>query len=64
MIPTMNLRFVKRRVGLNVVRILQQEWIHDFSSAEIAPDTAPTEWRDVELADERATTRPIPKEGA
>lgn len=29
MIPTMQLRFVKRRVGRNVVRILQQRFEHD-----------------------------------
>lgn len=45
MIPTMHLRFVKRRVGKNVVRILQQLWqdIHDKGKEE---------WRDVELASE------------
>lgn len=43
MIPTMQLRFVKRRVGKNVVRILQQLWqdLHDEGKEE---------WRDVELA--------------
>lgn len=29
MTPTMELRFVKRRVGRNVVRILQQRFEHD-----------------------------------
>lgn len=45
MIPTMHLRFVKRRVGRNVVRILQQLWqdLHDEEKEE---------WRDVELASE------------
>ncbi len=43
MIPTMHLRFVKRRVGKNVVRILQQLFqdVHDESLEE---------WRDVDLA--------------
>lgn len=51
MIPTMHLRFVKRRVGKNVVRILQQMWqdVHVENW---------TEWRDVELAnDVKATPR-------
>lgn len=45
MIPTMHLRFVKRRVGRNVVRILQQLW-QDLGDEE------KEEWRDVELAAE------------
>lgn len=52
MIPTMHLRFVKRRVGKNVVRMLQQLWqdLHDEGKEE---------WRDVELADGdgKATSR-------
>jgi len=39
----MHLRFVKRRVGKNVVRILQQMW----QDVEIEENE---EWRDVELA--------------
>jgi len=54
--PTCHLRFVKRRVGANVVRILQQKWEDDIKGLE--------EWRDVELADERATTRGIPSQEA
>lgn len=42
--PTANLRFVKRRVGRNVVRILQQQW----ENAEGFADTQFT-WRDVPL---------------
>lgn len=45
-VPTMNLRFVKRRVGRNVVRILQQEWQNDPGFAD-----TPTTWRDVELGE-------------
>lgn len=44
MIPTVHLRFVKRRVGRNTVRILQQMW-QDIDVENW------TEWRDVELAD-------------
>ena len=54
MIATTGLRFVKRRVGPNIVRILQQLFKDDYSGKE--------EWRDVEMADERATAREIPKE--
>lgn len=50
MIPTMHLRFVKRRVGANVVRILQQLWQDVQVEGEV-------EWRDVEMADEGATQR-------
>jgi hypothetical protein len=48
-IPTMHLRFVKRRVGKNVVRILQQLWqdVHDEYLEE---------WRDVELAEDIKAT--------
>lgn len=56
MLATTSLRFIKRRVGPNVVRILQQLFRDDYSGKE--------EWRDVELADERATARVIPKEGS
>lgn len=47
----MHLRFVKRRVGRNTVRFLQQLWQDELWRKE--------EWRDVELAngDEKATTR-------
>jgi hypothetical protein len=46
----MHLRFVKRRVGRNTVRILQQLWQH-------VHDETRDEWRDVEMAagDEKAT---------
>lgn len=54
MTPTMNLRFVKRRVGLNTVRILQQQFLGDTGEAV---------WKDVELADDRATARVLPKAG-
>jgi hypothetical protein len=51
MVPTMHLRFVKRRVGANVVRILQQKWE--------AEDGLGTFWQDVELAEDvRATSKP------
>lgn len=43
MIPTMHLRFVKRRVGRNTVRILQQLWQDPLEEGK-------EEWRDVELA--------------
>lgn len=56
MIPTMHLRFVKRRVGANVVRILQQLW-QDVQVDEMG------EWRDVEMADEGATQRHFPPRG-
>lgn len=49
MTPTMHLRFVKRRVGRNVVRILQQQWQHDFKEP-LEEGALPLEWRDVELA--------------
>lgn len=42
MTPTPYLRFIKRRVGRNVVRILQQKW----------EDLLREEWRDVEMADD------------
>lgn len=45
MIPTMHLRFIKRRVGKNVVRILQQLWQNLATEGH-------EEWRDVELAAE------------
>lgn len=49
MTPTMNLRFVKRRVGRNVVRILQQQFSIDKAPWEI--------WRDVPLdRDDKSTT--------
>lgn len=48
MIPTMHLRFVKRRVGRNVVRILQQKWEDVLHRLE--------EWRDVELMEGQGTT--------
>lgn len=53
--PTMYLRFVKRRVGANTVRILQQQWEED-SSGEAA-------WQDVPMADEKATQRTFPLKG-
>ena len=46
--PTMNLRFVKRRVGRNVVRILQQQWIDAEGKAV---------WQDVILWDEDGATK-------
>ncbi len=46
--PTMNLRFVKRRVGRNVVRILQQQFSIDKSPWEI--------WRDVPMDKEGEAT--------
>jgi len=55
LVPTHYLRFVKRRVGANTVRILQQQWIED-SSGEAA-------WQDVPLADEKATQRRFPSKG-
>lgn len=52
MIPTMHLRFVKRRVGKNVVRILQQMWEgKDLGEAILAAPIKTKEWRDVEMAD-------------
>lgn len=62
LVPTMHLRFVKRRVGANTVRILQQQWRHDFAT-ELEPGKAPIEWRDVEMADEKATQRKFPSAG-
>jgi hypothetical protein len=56
--PTVHLRFVKRRVGRNVVRILQQKW----RAPSIAANAA-EEWRDVGLADEEATTKDFRQEG-
>ena len=53
MTPTMHLRFVKRRVGANVVRILQQLWTSDDGD----------QWRDVPLADDRDTQRQFPPAG-
>ncbi len=51
--PTMELRFVKRRVGANVVRILQQKWEDRFEYK--------WEWRDVPLAkDDEPTSGKIP----
>ena len=44
-LPTMQLRFVKRRVGRNVVRILQQFWQTDSDDVDHRE-----EWRDVPLA--------------
>lgn len=52
--PTVQLRFVKRRVGANTVRILQQKWQDPMLLVD-------DEWRDVELADpDRATPREFP----
>lgn len=62
MTPTMQLRFVKRRVGRNVVRMLQQRW--ESSTAE--PPISGEFWLDVPLAldcEAGATTRDFPLEG-
>lgn len=48
MMPTTQLRFVKRRVGRNVVRILQQKWEDSLWNKE--------EWRDVELMEDGGAT--------
>jgi hypothetical protein len=57
MTPTCQLRFVKRRVGRNVVRILQQKYLKHESDPV-------GEWRDVELhEDDGATPRDFPPEG-
>ena len=47
--PTHNIRFVKRRNGKEVDRVLQQLWINDDP-----PDEGPirSEWRDVPDIDE------------
>lgn len=50
MIPTMYLRFVKRRVGQNVVRILQQLWQERENEGSLPDQIQKKEWRDVELA--------------
>jgi hypothetical protein len=55
MTPTMHLRFVKRRVGANTVRILQQQWLEDSNYTEV--------WQDVPMADEKATQRTFPLKG-
>jgi hypothetical protein len=49
MTPTMELRFVKRRVGRNVVRILQQRFEQE------GVWTAEKVWQDVPLAEDRPT---------
>lgn len=51
MTPTMHLRFVKRRVGANVVRILQQFWTDADRPKIMGGPPIREEWRDVELAD-------------
>lgn len=57
--PTVHLRFVKRRVGRNVVRILQQQWENDVGFADTS-----TTWRDVELMEDgEPTTRDFLLEG-
>ncbi len=49
MIRTMELRFVKRKVGRNIVRILQQKW-EDACGESL--------WQDVPLAEEKKATQP------
>ena len=57
--PTMHLRFVKRKVGRNVVRILQQLWQDADAGAAISS------WRDVTLAGDDGATKPeFPSEGS
>lgn len=46
--PTMELRFVKRRVGRNVVRILQQKFLLEETAQSAV-------WQDVPLAEDRST---------
>ena len=59
--PTMNLRFVERRVETSLdafttvektVRVLQQEWVLVRDSRRNWSTPAKTEWRDVPLAEE------------
>ena len=57
LVPTHYLRFVKRRVGTNTVRILQQRWEDD--GILLAQEV----WQDVPLADEKATQRKFPPKG-
>ena len=49
MTPTMELRFVKRRVGRNVVRILQQKFLLEETARSAV-------WQDVPLAEDSPTT--------
>ena len=46
LVPTMYLRFVKRRVGINTVRILQQKW----EDTEVLHEPEGL-WRDVPMED-------------
>lgn len=52
LVPTVYLRFVRRRVGANTVRILQQKWTVDENEILLNDPRQYDEWRDVELAAE------------
>lgn len=59
LVPTHYLRFVKRRVGANTVRILQQRMV----DTDIMRPVEEEIWQDVPLADEKATQRRFPPKG-
>lgn len=51
--PTAHLRFVERKVGMAVIRILQQWWTSlDYIPIAGNPDGCIGEWRDVLLEEE------------